>query len=83
MSQDGVGSLTPRRLDPLWSFGWGRHGTLARELAWALLRDCTGDAELADLRCQDLGREVVATLPRESFSLDADDILLWLSSAGA
>jgi hypothetical protein len=82
MSRDGVGSLVPRRPEPLSSFSWGHHGTLARELAWALLHDCTGDSALADARCADLGSEVVARLPRESFSLDAKDILVWLE-AGA
>jgi hypothetical protein len=80
MSKEGVGSLAPRRPEPLSSFSWGRHGALARELAWALLHDCTGDSALADARCGDLGSEVVARLPRESFSLDAKDVLLWLEA---
>jgi hypothetical protein len=82
MSKDGVGSLTPRRPEPLSSFSWGRHGALARELAWALLCDCTGDDAVADRRVADFCSEVVAQLPRESFSLAAADIQLWLDASG-
>ena len=83
LSDAGVGSLTPRRPEPLSSFSWGRHGVLTRELAWALLADCTGDCAVADARCADLGSEVVARLPREAFCLDAQDVLRWLATAGA
>jgi uncharacterized protein DUF6166 len=81
VTPNGVATLPARRDEPLSSFGWGRHGTLARELAWAMLHDCTGDRRIADDWCGDLGREIVGRLPREAFSLDANDLVGWLEAS--
>ena len=49
-------------------------GTLdggAQGLAWAVIRDATGDCRLADDWCADLGGEVVSRLPADELRLEA------------
>jgi hypothetical protein len=75
---EGVQKLAPRTRDPLWSFSWGRSGTSARELAWAVLFDCTHDRRLADDWCADLTANVISLLPRDAFCLSSRDVLAWL-----
>jgi hypothetical protein len=78
LDDDGVQKLTPRRPDPLWSFSWGRSGASARELAWAVLYDCTHDHRLADDWCADFTTRVISLLPRDAFLLSSRDVLGWL-----
>jgi hypothetical protein len=75
---EGVQKLAPRKRDPLWSFSWGRRGSSARELAWAVLYDCTHDARLAEDWCGDLCATVISLLPRDAFCLSSRDVLAWL-----
>ncbi len=77
-TNDGVDTLHGRTREPLWSFGWGRPGRSTIELAWALLYDVTADRKLAGDCCLDFSTQVVARLPRDSFSLEAADVERWL-----
>jgi uncharacterized protein DUF6166 len=68
----------PSRSQHSWSsFTWGRSGVLARELAWALLNDSTGDTCLADAWSADFSSQIVAHLPHEGFELFSEDIVSW------
>ena len=78
LDEDGVQKLAPRRHDPLWSFSWARAGTSARELAWAVLYDCTHDHRLADDWCADFTATVISLLPHDAFCLSSRDVLAWL-----
>jgi hypothetical protein len=77
---DGAEPLASRHRGPLWSFSWGCHGAGAQELAWALIRDATGDRQLADDWCVDLSIEIVSRLPRDEFQLEATAIVAWLGA---
>jgi hypothetical protein len=78
---DGAEPLAPRHRRPLWSFSWGCHGAGAQELAWAIIRDATGDRQLADDWCLDLSIEIVSRLPRDEFQLEATAIVAWLEAS--
>src|SRR5204863_8156858 len=60
LGPDGPEPLTPRSWDPRASFSWGIPGVGAQELAWAVIRDATGDTRLADDWCADLSGEIVS-----------------------
>jgi hypothetical protein len=63
------------------SLSWGTRGAGAQELAWAFIRDATGDCRLADDWCADLGGEVVSRLPTDEFRLEAANIVAWLDAS--
>jgi hypothetical protein len=75
---DGTRSLRARTRDPLWSFSWGRRGASARELAWAILYDSTGEVTLADDWCVAFTSDVIAGLAHAGFRLEMCDVLQWL-----
>ena len=52
----------------------------AQDLAWAVIRDATGDSRLADDWCADLSGEIVSRLPLDEFWLRASDIVAWLDA---
>jgi len=81
LGPDGAEPLTPRTGGTRSSFSWGTRGVNAQELAWAVIRDATGDRRLADDWCADLGGEVVTRLPTDEFRLDAADIVAWLNAS--
>jgi hypothetical protein len=70
-----------RSWDPRASFSWGIPGVGAQELAWAVIRDATGDSRLADDWCADLSGEIVSRLPLDEFWLRAFDIVAWLDAS--
>lgn len=78
VDESGSHSLASRTRDPLWSFSWGRAGASARELAWSIIRDCSGDPQLADDWCGAFTAEVIARLPRNAFRIGSLDVLDWL-----
>jgi hypothetical protein len=71
-------SLRARTRDPLWSFSWGRRGASARELAWAILYDSTGEVTLADDWCAAFTSDVIAGLAHVGFQLEMRHVLRWL-----
>ena len=73
-----VRPLLARTHDPLWSFSWGRSGTSARELAWAVLYDSARDPGLADDWRSAFSAEVVSLLPRDTFRIASHEVLAWL-----
>jgi hypothetical protein len=75
---DDTRSLRARTRDPLWSFSWGRRGASARELAWAILYDSTGEVTLADDWCAAFTSDVIAGLAHAGFRLEMSDVLRWL-----
>jgi hypothetical protein len=75
--------LMARTRDPLWSFCWGRQSASARELAWAMLYDSTGDGAVADDWCGAFSTEVIATLPHDRFGLAVSGVLAWLECDAA
>jgi hypothetical protein len=77
---DGAQRLVPRGRSSLWSYSWGCHGVGSQELAWALIRDATGDRQLADDWYLDLSSEIVSRLPSDEFELPASDIVSWLEA---
>ena len=81
LGPDGPEPLTPRSWDPRASFSWGIPGVGAQELAWAVIRDATGDTRLADDWCADLSGEIVSRLPLDEFWLRASDIVAWLDAS--
>jgi hypothetical protein len=80
LGPDGAERLVPRRRSSLWSYSWGCHGAGAQELAWALIRDATGDRQLADDWYLDLSIEIVSRLPADGFTLAARDVVGWLDA---
>jgi hypothetical protein len=74
----GAQRLGPRGRSSPWSYSWGCHGVGSQELAWALIRDATGDRQLADDWYLDLSSEIVSRLPSDEFELAASDIVRWL-----
>jgi uncharacterized protein DUF6166 len=78
---EGAEPLAPRHRRPLWSFSWGCHGAGAQELAWAIIRDATGDRQLADDWYLDLSIEIISRLPRDEFQLEATAIVAWLGAS--
>jgi Family of unknown function (DUF6166) len=77
----GAERLAPRSRSSLWSYSWGRHGAGSQELAWALIRDATGDPQLADDWYVDLSIELVSRLPSDEFELRASDVVAWLEAS--
>lgn len=59
-------------------FAWGHYGYAARDLARSILHDATGSPVLAEMRCRDFAREVVAQLPADVFTLTHADVTAWL-----
>lgn len=59
-------------------FAWGHYGYSARELARSILHEVTGSPVLAEVRCRDFAREVVAQLPADAFTLSDADVTAWL-----
>lgn len=59
-------------------FAWGHYGYAARELARSILHEVTDSAVLAELRCRDFAREVIAQLPADEFRLTRADVVSWL-----
>jgi hypothetical protein len=55
LGPDGAAPLTPRSGCARSSLSWGTRGAGAQDLAWAVIRDATGDCRLADDWCADLG----------------------------
>jgi len=53
----------------------------SQELAWALIRDATGDRQLADDWYLDLSTEIVSRLPSDQFQLRASDVVTWLEAS--
>jgi hypothetical protein len=82
LGPDGPEPLTPREAGILArpSRG-GIPGVGAQELAWAVIRDATGDSRLADDWCADLSGEIVSRLPLDEFWLRASDIVAWLDAS--
>lgn len=78
---DGAERLVPRSGSSLWSYSWGRHGAGSQELAWALIRDATGDRQLADDWHLDLSIDIVSRLPLDEFELRASDVVTWLQAS--
>jgi len=71
-------------LHPPWAdrrFDWGDDSPAATALAHALLADAVGDPP-PDPVAQRFAAEVIASLPREHFRLDAADVHEWLLAAG-
>jgi hypothetical protein len=81
LGPDGPEPLTARSWDPRASFSWGIPGVGAQELAWAVIRDATGDSRLADDWCADLSGEIVSRLPLDEFWLSASDMVAWLDAS--
>jgi uncharacterized protein DUF6166 len=81
LGPQGAERLVPRSPSSLWSYSWGCHGAGSRELAWALIRDATGDRQLADDWHLDLSIEVVSRLPSDEFELRASDVVTWLAAS--
>ena len=75
---DATRSLRGRTRDPLWSFSWGRRSASARELAWAIIYDSTGEVTLADDWCVAFAADVIAGLAHAGFRLKMCDVLRWL-----
>jgi hypothetical protein len=80
LGPDGPEPLTPRSWEPRESFSWGIPGVGAQELAWAVIRDATGDSRLAD-DCADRSGEIVSRLPLDELWLRASDIVAWLDAS--
>ncbi len=59
-------------------FAWGHYGSSARELARSILHEVTDSPMLAEVRCRDFAREVVAQLPADSFRLARTDVVAWI-----
>lgn len=59
-------------------FAWGHYGSSARELARSILHEVTASPVLAEVRCRDFAREVVAQLPADSFRLTRTDVVAWI-----
>jgi hypothetical protein len=78
---DGAERLVPRSRASLRSYSWGCHGAGSQELAWALIRDATGDRQLADDWHLDLSIEIVSRLPSDEFELPATDVVTWLEAS--
>lgn len=79
VERDGVQQPLPYRGDELsGGFAWGHYGYSARDLARSILHEATGSPVLAELRCRDFAREVIAQLPADEFALAHDDVLAWL-----
>jgi hypothetical protein len=81
LGPDGTERLVPRSRASLGSYSWGCHGAGSRELAWALIRDATGDRQLADDWYLDLSTEIVSRLPADEFELRASDVVTWLEAS--
>ncbi|MGH3370992.1 MAG: DUF6166 domain-containing protein [Nocardioidaceae bacterium] len=58
-------------------FDWGEDGPGAKELAWAVLTDAVGDPPPEQV-VERYVNDVVASLPKDQFRLDAADINEWL-----
>jgi hypothetical protein len=76
----GAERLAPRSRTSLCSYSWGCHDAGSRELAWALIRDATGDRQLAEDWHLDLSIEIVSRLPSAEFRLRASDVVTWLEA---
>jgi hypothetical protein len=59
-------------------FAWGHYGSSARELARSILHEVTDSPVLAEVRCRDFAREVVAQLPADAFRLPRADVVAWI-----
>jgi hypothetical protein len=81
LGPDGAERLVPRSPSSLRSYSWGCHGAGSQELAWALIRDATGDRQLADDWYLDLSTEIVSRLPSDEFELRASDLVAWLEAS--
>jgi hypothetical protein len=81
LGPDGVEWLAPRGCSSLRSYSWGCHGAGSQELAWALIRDATGDRQLADDWYLDLSIEIVSRLDSDEFELLASDVVTWLDAS--
>ena len=80
LGPEGAERLAPRRRPSRGPYSWGFHGPGAQELAWALIRDATGDRQLADDWYLDLSTEIVSRLPSDEFELRASDVVTWLEA---
>lgn len=79
VERDGVQQPLAYRGDQLsGGFAWGHYGYSARELARSILHEVTASAVLAEVRCRDFAREVVAQLPADAFTLSDGDVTAWL-----
>lgn len=79
VQRGGVQQPLPYRGDELsGGFSWGHYGYGARELARSILHEATDSPVLAEVRCRDFAREVVAQLPADAFSLTHADVTAWL-----
>ena len=81
LGPDGVELLVPRSGSAVRSYSWGCYGAGSQELAWALIRDATGDRQLADDWYRDLSIEIVSRLPPDEFELRASDVVTWLEAS--
>lgn len=59
---------------------WGGPAPATCELAWALLRDASGDQQFADDWYWSFAEMVVAAFPLEGFVVRASDIVAWLET---
>jgi hypothetical protein len=81
LGPDGAERLVPRSRSSRGPYSWGFHGAGAHELAWALIRDATGDRQLADDWYRDLSIEIVSQLDADEFELRASDVVPWLEAS--
>ena len=60
-------------------FAWGYAGSAPAQLAYAMLRDVTGDKALSERLYQAFKTDVIAKLDKdESFRLHTNDIIRWV-----
>jgi hypothetical protein len=81
LGPDGAERLVPRSRASRCSYSWGCNGAGSQELAWALIRDATGDRQLADDWYLDLSIEIVSRLDSDEFELRASDVVTWLEAS--
>jgi uncharacterized protein DUF6166 len=79
VERGGVQRPLPYRGEELsGGFVWGHYGYSARELARSILHEVTDSPVLAEVRCRDFAREVVAQLPADAFTFTYADVTAWL-----
>jgi hypothetical protein len=63
---------------PVRAYSWGTPGSKPVALAYAILRDATGDELLSERLCRAFTWQVVGALPADYFRLERTEVLAWV-----